>query len=756
MSAPYELEAYHDPLQGPGVLAAGYTGGAAAAGPSGVRWRYSDGSQIAGAVFADVTGDGVEDTLLAEYPGSLAVVDGATGEPSASRTFAKVPEGLAAGDADADGDSEIYTVTQGGQGVTNKVSLLDGGSLEPEWSVDLGVDQSFVLAADSGDVDGDGRDDLVFGTYANTPKVHAYGSDGTKLWEADVTGTVSNVVIADGGATVFASRTGVLLAALDAKTGATRWTLQANGGFSRLQAGDMDGDGDDDAVWALYGATGKSVAWQVMAVDGGSGLPLWTMPTGSPPKGLTVGDIDGDGRPDVAATTQDVSPNVREPDNFVWAIHGQTGRPLWTHVLSGEATTYLSDVTLADVAGDTRREVVVAPYFDRLIGLAPADGARTWSADIGSYAATAAAVDLDGDGIDEVVEGAGDFTLTARDGQTGAVRWSRDLGAPVTALARVEDGGAGDVIAGSLSAVRRVRGADGSVTWSRPLEGMVTRVAVIERSGGNDLVAVGSQLRRVDRGVGNAMTAGGLTVLDAATGTTKWHVRLAGTPWDLAVGDVNDDGAADLVTGSPQAQQGLMVFDGARIDTAPVPLWQTSADAGISGVAITGGTVISVRPASETVVAQAGDTGAELWSRTLPMAIRALGFEDITADGVRDVLLGTEIFSERLVALDGETGQTLFDVPAGIRFVKAASWADVSGDGAPDLVYASDGGVFGAGGVFALDGTTLSGEPVRLWSHERINAWGLEPIRVAAGTAWLAFGFTTLPDAVAVLLPLPA
>lgn len=755
MSAPYELEAFDDPAFGSGVFAAGYTGGVVAAGPEGVRWRYSDGSQIAGAVFADVTGDGLEDTLLAEYPNTLAVVDGATGSLHASRPFPTVPEGLAVGDADADGAVDVYAVTQGREGINNTVSLLEGDTLEPTWTLDLGFNQQNVLAADAGDVDGDGRDDLVFGTLLNSPKVYAYGSDGTKLWDADVTGSVSNVEIADGGATVLASRSGVLLASIDAKTGATRWTLQANGGFSRLEAEDMDGDGTDDAVWALYGATGKSAFWQVMAVDGASGLPLWTVPTASPPKGLTVGDIDGDGKPDVAATTQDVSPNVREPDNFVWAIHGQTGRLLWTHVLSGEAPTYMADVTLADVAGDTRREVVFAPYFDRLLGLAPSDGTRVWSADIGSYSADAAAVDLDGDGVDEVVEGSGDFTLTAHDGGTGAVRWSLNLGAPVGAIAELTEGTARDVIAASLSVVRRVRGVDGAVLWSRPLEGIVTRTAVIERPGAGALVAVGTQLRRVERGFGSSSLAGALTVLDASTGAPRWQLRLAGAPWDLEVGDVNGDGAADLVSGAPQAQQGILVLDGARLDTAPVPLWQPQAEGGVSGVAITAGTVISVRPASKAVVAQAGSTGTELWRRTLPVAIRSIGFEDATGDGVRDVLLGTEIFSERIAALDGTTGQTLFDVPAGIRFLKAASWGDVSGDGAPDLVYASDGGTFGQGGVFAVDGTTVEGQPVRLWAHERINAWGLEPLQLSEGTAWLGNGFTTLPDAVAVLRPLP-
>jgi outer membrane protein assembly factor BamB len=756
MSAPYELEAFDHPVHGKGVFAAGYTGGAVAVGPEGVLWRYSDGSQIAGAIFADVTGDGLDDTLLAEYPSSLVVIDGATGVEVAKRSFSTVPEGLAAGDANGDGTTDIYAVTQGnGLGVTNTVSLLDGRTLAPEWSVDLGVDQRFVLAADAGDLNGDGRDDLLFGTYSNGPKVYAYASDGTKLWEANLGGVVSNVVIADGGESVFATRTGAQLTSLDPKTGAVRWTVTGNGGFSKLASDDLDGDGSDDAVWALYGATGKSASWQVMAVDGASGTPQWTVPTLSPPKGLTIGDIDGDGAPDVAATTQDISSNVREAENFVWAIDGGTGRPLWTHVLSGDATTYLSDVTLADVAGTNRREVVAAPYFDRLLGLSATDGARVWSADIGSTSLDAIAVDLDGDGAEEVVEGSADFRLTARDGATGAVRWSRELGNQVWALSHVASGTTRDVIAASSSVLNRVRGSDGAVVWSRPLEGMVTRTMVIERSGQSALIAVGAQLKRVDRGPGHSSIAGSLTILDASTGLPKWHLRVAGTPWNFVLHDVNGDGARDLVTGSPTAQQALTVYDGARLDTAPVPLWHTQGDAGVSGMTVSGGRVLSVRSATRRVVAQNGGTGAEAWSYTHPVAIRSLGFDDLTGDGVDDALLGTEIFAERLVGVDGATGQKLFDVPAGVRFLKAASVADVSGDGVSDLIYASDGGTFGEGGVFAIDGKHLSDAPVRLWAHERINAWGLSPLELSDGTSWLAFGVTTLPDAVAVLRPHP-
>lgn len=217
---------------------------------------------------------------------------------------------------------------------------------------------------------------------------------------------------------------------------------------------------------------------------------------------------------------------------------------------------------------------------------------------------------------------------------------------------------------------------------------------------------------------------------------------------------MNGDGVKDLITGSSVAQQPLTVYDGGRLDTAPVPLWHTPPDAGVSGVTVSGGRVLSVRPATRRVVAQNGTTGAETWSLTHPVAIRSLGFDDLTGDGVEDVLLGTETFSERLVAVDGATGQKLFDIAAGIRFVKAASGADVSGDGVSDLVYASDGGTFGKGGVFAIDGNSLAGAAALLWSHERINAWGLQPLELSGGTAFLAYGVTTLPDATVVLRPL--
>ena len=757
-SAPYELESFTHPAAGESIFVAGYSGGVSAVGRTGPIWRWAAGNtQVAGTAFGDLTGDGVDDAVVGQYTEEVTVLDGVDGEPLASRTFTTAPEGLALGDADGDGRLDLFVITQSSGAANNAVHLFLGAGLEPAWSVDLGAAQQYVLGADAGDVDGDGRDDVVFGTYSNGPRLYAFGSGGTKLWDADLGGAVQNVTIADDGGTVFATRTGTALFALDARTGALRWSLSGTSGFSRMAIADLTGDGRDDVAWALYGASGKSPAYQVMAVDGVLGAPAWTAPAVAPPKGIVAGDLDADGDPDVAATTQDVGPGLEGP-NFVWAFEGDTGRPLWSHALAGDQTTYLADVTLADVGGDSQDEVIAAPYFNVLLGLSSRDGAQVWDMPVGSGVGSAAAVDLDGDGLPEVVEGGDDFRVTAREATTGAVRWTRDLGGQVLHVSAVPAGGGGeDVIAIALGRLVRLRGSDGSARWSVSLQGMGTDAELIPRAGAAPLLAVGARSKRSARGYGSDTQVGHLDLFDPETGELLWDLPSPGVPWYLDSGDLDGDGARDLAVGTTVNQAlAVAVYDGASLATAPVPLWQSATDGTIRGLTISGGAVLTTRATVNAVVAQDGATGTERWRRAMGVATAPIGSGDVDGDGVPDLLVATEVFAEGVAAVSGATGQVLFDVPVGVRFVKAAAWTDVSGDGDPDLLVASDGGTYGDGGVLAFDGDSLgSAEPAPLWSYPDVNAYGLVRVALPDDEAWLAYGFTVRPDALTLLRPVP-
>jgi glucose/arabinose dehydrogenase len=173
---------------GPGVNPSGPTVVAAGAG-SAVVARNADGStRFVVPVFSnyvgvrvatgDVTGDGTEDVIATSGPGGPPVVivyDGASGQP-ASAFFALAPAitlglNVAAGDINGDGRDDVIVGTATG---TSFVVALDGLTGQPIRSFFAfgGLASGITVAA--GDVDGDNRDDIIVGAASGFSGVAVY------------------------------------------------------------------------------------------------------------------------------------------------------------------------------------------------------------------------------------------------------------------------------------------------------------------------------------------------------------------------------------------------------------------------------------------------------------------------------------------------------------------------------------------------------------------------------------------------------
>ncbi len=261
----------------------------------------------------DVDGDGVHDLVTTAY-----------------------------GDDDMGSDSgSVYVWFGGASGVGNtaelKLTASDGAS-----SDGLGY-----AVASGGDVDGDGRDDVLVGAFGDDDNGSLSGS--VYAWS-----TASRVLASDGSSS-------------------------GNYGFDVADAGDVNGDGYDDilvtadsdsdngsssgAVYVyLGGATGLQVAGEVKltASDGTSGDKFGSDVAGA-------GDVDNDGYDDV--------------------IIGATGQDD-DGTQSGTAYVYLGSATGLVSASEHRLDA--------------SDG-QAWD---GFGYSVAGAGDIDGDGYDDVVVGA--------------------------------------------------------------------------------------------------------------------------------------------------------------------------------------------------------------------------------------------------------------------------------------------------------------------------------------------------------------
>ena len=224
----------------------------------------------------DVTGDGVRDLVIAPGAGGaprLRIVDGATGA-TLRDFFVYEPTftgGLSVALGDVNGDGKDDLVTGTGNGGGPRVRVLDGATLGQTVLRDfLAYEGSFrggVLVA-AGDVDGDGRDDVVTGTgVGGGPRVLVFsGADGR---------TLENFFAYDDS-----FRGGVLVA-----------------------SGDLDGDGDDDVVTG----TGPGGGPRVRGFDDrGRELLQFLADDGAFRGGVGVGsaDVNGDGRDDVLSRTR--------------------------------------------------------------------------------------------------------------------------------------------------------------------------------------------------------------------------------------------------------------------------------------------------------------------------------------------------------------------------------------------------------------------------------------------------------------------
>ncbi|HEX5011443.1 MAG TPA: FG-GAP-like repeat-containing protein [Planctomycetota bacterium] len=423
-------------------------------------------------------------------------------------------------------------------------------------------DQLFANAvAGAGDVDADGFPDVLIG---------ARGDD---------------TVAQDAGATfVDSGRTGALLLS---------WLGEAEGdefGWSVAEAGDVNGDGHDDVIVGAFRHDGVGAnSGRAYVFSGADGATLFVLDgTGADDEfsvGVSgVGDIDGDGVPDVAVGAHHDDDNGLNSGS-VRVVSGANASQIYLF-LGDEAGDDLGHVLagIGDINADGVPDIIAGLHDIPDPGQARiysgADGAVLFNF-VGSTGfdfyghAVAGAGDVDGDGVPDVLIGAEQDDTSAhnagrawlRSGATGAVLldWKGDsiddaLGADVCSAGDWDGDGVLDVLIAmpgddptgvGSGAARFVSGADGSVllTWDGvspgPRSGVVVdglgdvngdgRPDVIIGFSYDDQAAVDAGLAEVLSGALPtwAQAGGGLAGVDGIPALSGQGLLLAGTPGAL-------------------------------------------------------------------------------------------------------------------------------------------------------------------------------------------------------------------------------
>jgi hypothetical protein len=384
-------------------------------------------------------------TLLWQVNGAAAI-NAVALHPSAIR----VESAPAVADVDGDGWPEIAVSLDPGAGVSNAnggvILLRHDGTIMPGWPK-LGADHfrqgysdGFWSSPALGDVDGDGKLEIVAGGW--DMQVHIWRYDGTELpgWPRVAFDTVwSSPALAD------LNRDGKLeiVIGTDAADGGYLHAYRVDGtdlpGFpkhidqtiySSPAVADLNGDGSLDIVVGtgnFYSGRGYAVyAWDAS----GNPLPGWPVATGSyVMSSPSVGDIDGDGKPEVV---------VGANDGKLYAFHGNGSTVAGWPVLIKETSVglnsplFYASPVLANFDGDPYPEVYINQYCDTVVldgngryltqeGASNTGKPSMYIANSYCQSNTPAVSDIDGDGKLEVVRIAG--TTSQSNGNAQVYVW---------------------------------------------------------------------------------------------------------------------------------------------------------------------------------------------------------------------------------------------------------------------------------------------------------------------------------------------
>jgi hypothetical protein len=294
-------------------------------------------------LIADVDGDGKKDLVIVSFtnPGGVSVlrnisttgsITSASFAPRVDFATTANPSGLTLADVDGDGKLDIIASIYSPSGSISVLQnmatagVINATSFAPKVDFSTGPNPFNVSA---GDIDGDGKTDIVTTNIGNSTisvlrntaapgstvdassfgsKVDLTTSSGPYYAQVgDLNGDGKpEIVVANAGTnTISVFRNTASAGALSSSSFASKVDYPTGGGPRFVALNDVTGDGKTDIVATGYSYNALTILSNnttTSAITASSFTLKEELATGTNPTSVAIGDLDGDGKPDMVVT----------------------------------------------------------------------------------------------------------------------------------------------------------------------------------------------------------------------------------------------------------------------------------------------------------------------------------------------------------------------------------------------------------------------------------------------------------------------
>lgn len=636
---------------------------------------------------ADVNRDGKQDLIVAsigcapcatgQTPGGIFVLLG-NGDGTFQKGISVAqdnPSQLAVGDFNGDGKPDIMAAFSGQEFVELLVGNGDGTFQAPQQI--LTTQATGVAAVAIGDFNGDGKLDAVAPNNGNGDLYFIPGNGDGTFGQAIISGNQSlNDSFLFIAAADFNGDHKLDVVTIDNSGNDIQvWlgngdgtfqnpiTIAVGAGPTDLTIADFNGDGIPD-IGVVNDTYPSTISILLGKGNGTFQTPVNRSVTGNAIRSLAAADFNGDGKLDLAITSQVVG----LPTGLYLTLGNGDGTfQIPADYPVGQNPDF---VAIGDVNGDGHPDIVVTSNGSNTVSVLLGKGNGTSAAavnyPVGSGPSSVAIADFNGDGKpDLAVSNLGDLTVSILLGNGDGTfkaqqKTSVTFGAESLAAGDFNKDGKQDLAVVSILGVTILIGKGDGTFQPPPLLGTVGT-----RSGlGNIVAADLNGDGKLDLAVANTDLGTVSIYIGNGDGTFKTNVDYPAdslnSVQNLAVGDFNGDGKPDIVAA----------------DLGCNPCGQPTPAKGYIAVLFGNG------------------DGTFQKFKTYPTGDSAdsVATGDFNGDGKLDVVV-TNLITDRATVLLNN-GDGTFQAPVGFSADNSTNWvavADLNGDGKPDMVVSNGG-----------------------------------------------------------------